>query len=70
MKCAYKNKERGYRCRREVASKGAKCILHQELSEENTKQKRDAFYRNWLKELRNLFPVLINEGLLRNLELG
>jgi len=33
-------------------------------------QKRDAFYRSWLKELRSLFPVLINEGLLRTLEFG
>jgi hypothetical protein len=33
-------------------------------------QKRDSFYRSWLKELRSLFPVLVNEGLLRTLEFG
>lgn len=33
-------------------------------------QKKDSFYRGWLKELRSLFPVLVNHGLLRTLEFG
>ena len=41
-----------------------------EIEKKLVLQKRDSFYRSWLKELRNLFPVLINEGLLRTLEFG
>jgi parvulin-like peptidyl-prolyl isomerase len=41
-----------------------------EIEKKLTLQKKDAFYRSWLKELRSLFPVLINEGLLRTLEFG
>ena len=41
-----------------------------EIEQKLLLQKKDAFYRRWLKELRNLFPVLINEGLLRTLEFG
>ena len=56
----------------EKRSEGSKSLPESmaEIEQKLSLQKRDAFYRNWLKELRNLFPVLINEGLLRNLELG
>ena len=33
-------------------------------------QKEDAFYKNWLEQLRNTFPVVINNDLLKTLELG
>jgi peptidyl-prolyl cis-trans isomerase C len=33
-------------------------------------QKEDDFYKNWLEQLRNTFPVVINNDLLKTLELG
>ena len=33
-------------------------------------QKEDEFYKNWLEQLRTTFPVVINNNLLKKLELG
>jgi parvulin-like peptidyl-prolyl isomerase len=41
-----------------------------EIESKLFKSKKDAFYREWLVELRNLFPVKVNQELLNTLEFG
>jgi len=47
--------------------------LHEAMAEIETTlflQKEELFYKKWLKELRSLFPVKVNQELLKTLELG